>query len=379
MADNQEVYRLACDLISRRSVTPADEGCQDLLADYLKTSGFNAEKMSFGEVQNLWLRRGGEQPVVVFAGHTDVVPTGPESEWTSPPFEPTVRDECFYGRGTSDMKSSIAAFASAARSFVADHPDHKGSIAMLITSDEEGPAVNGTVKVCETLAKRGEQLDYCIVGEPSSTSKLGDTVKIGRRGSLGGTLTVHGQQGHVAYPHLALNPVHAAAPALADLTAQKWDDGNEQFPPTSFQISNINAGTGATNVIPGDLKILFNFRFSTESTPEGLQSKFEEILDRHGLKYSLEWNLSGEPFLTQKGALSSAVEKAIRQHMDLTPEFSTSGGTSDGRFIAKICQDVIELGPNNATIHKIDENIPLEELFKLEKIYYSVLENLLLS
>lgn len=374
---NSDVFKLACELIRRDSVTPDDKGCQDLLVQTLEQSGFKPEHMPFEDVQNLWLRRGTEGPLFVFAGHTDVVPTGPIEQWESHPFEPMVRDGRFYGRGTADMKSSVAAFAIAAEEFVEQYPDHKGSIAMLITSDEEGPAVNGTVKVCDTLKARGEKLDFCIVGEPSATDRLGDTVKNGRRGSLNGKLIVKGKQGHVAYPHLAKNPFHLAAPALLELTQEQWDQGNEYFPATSFQISNINAGTGVSNVVPGELVLLFNFRFSTESTADELKQRVHAILDKFDLQYDLTWNLSGEPFITPEGALNNAVRQAIHEHTGIETELSTAGGTSDGRFIAKICPQVVELGPINATIHQVDENIPLDQLEPLKNIYFSVLKNLL--
>ncbi|VFR47568.1 N-succinyl-L,L-diaminopimelate desuccinylase [plant metagenome] len=372
------VLALVKDLIARPSVTPEDAGCQTALAERLAASGFVADTLAEGGVTNLWLRRGTAQPVLVFAGHTDVVPTGPLEKWTSPPFTPTERDGRLYGRGAADMKSSIAAFAVAAEEFVARHPDHVGSIAMLITSDEEGPAVHGTVKVCEALVARGEKLDYCIVGEPTSGKALGDVIKNGRRGSLSAKLTVRGIQGHVAYPQLARNPVHQVAPALAELAVREWDAGNEYFPPTTFQISNFHAGTGATNVVPGEAVIDFNFRFSTASTPEGLKDAVTQTLDRHGLEYDIAWTLGGEPFLTPRGSLSEALSSAIRDETGVTTELSTTGGTSDGRFIAKICPQVVEFGPCNATIHQVNENIEVADLEPLKNIYRRTLENLLL-
>ncbi len=372
------VLDLVKDLIARPSVTPEDIGCQQVLTDRLAASGFAPRTVAGGGVTNLWIRRGNARPLLVFAGHTDVVPPGPLDKWTSPPFAPTERDGRLYGRGAADMKSSIAAFTVAAEEFVAAHPDHVGSIAMLITSDEEGPAVHGTVTVCQALQAEGVALDYCIVGEPTSGERLGDVIKNGRRGSLSGKLVVRGVQGHVAYPQLARNPVHDSAPALAELAARRWDDGNEYFPPTTFQISNIHGGTGATNVIPGEVVIDFNFRFSTASTPDGLKASVDEILARHGLDYDIAWSLGGEPFLTPRGDLSTALCSAIEAETGVTAELSTTGGTSDGRFIAKICPQVIEFGPGNATIHKVDENILLADLEPLKNIYRRTLENLLL-
>ena len=371
------VLSLVQALISRPSVTPDDAGCQALLAERLEAIGFRCETIASGGVTNLWARRGTTSPVTVFAGHTDVVPTGPRERWKHDPFTPVLEDGMLYGRGAADMKSSIAAFVVAAEEFVAAHPDHQGSIALLITSDEEGPATDGTVKVCETLAARGETLDYCIVGEPTSVSTLGDTLKNGRRGSLSGKLTVKGIQGHVAYPHLARNPVHQCAAAVAELAAASWDDGNEYFPPTTFQISNFHAGTGATNVVPGTAEIDFNFRFSTASTPETLKERVHAILDGHGLEYDLAWNLSGSPFLTPVGELSQAMVSAIAQELGVTAELSTTGGTSDGRFIARICPQVVEFGPINATIHQIDEHIAADTLVPLKNVYRRTLENLL--
>jgi len=371
-------------LIARRSVTPDDAGCQALIAAELRPLGFDCHDLPFGpddfRVSNLWAKRqgaGGDGPTLVFAGHTDVVPTGPVALWSSDPFVPTHRDGRLWGRGSADMKTSLAAMVEAVREFVAAHPDHRGAIAFLLTSDEEGPARDGTVKVCDWLEARGERLDACIVGEPTSVDRLGDMVKNGRRGSMSGRLTVRGVQGHIAYPHLAKNPIHLAMPALAELAGLEWDRGNDHFPPTSWQISNLNAGTGATNVIPGELVADFNFRFSTESTPEGLQARVHEVLDRHGLDYHVDWSLSGRPFLTRPGPLVDALAGAIHDITGLQTELSTSGGTSDGRFIARICPQVVEFGPVNATIHKIDENCELSALGPLKDIYRRTLERLL--
>jgi succinyl-diaminopimelate desuccinylase len=369
---------LVKDLIARPSVTPDDADCQQLLAQRLAQAGFHCESIVVNDVTNLWARRGTTAPVMVFAGHTDVVPPGPREKWDSDPFVPVERDGFLYGRGAADMKSSIAAFVVAAEEFTAAHPQHAGSIALLLTSDEEGPSVDGTVKVCERLQERGESLDYCIVGEPTSTDKLGDVCKNGRRGSLSGRLVVKGVQGHVAYPHLARNPIHELAPALAELVSIEWDKGNEYFPPTTFQVSNLNSGTGATNVVPGEAQALFNFRFATASTPDGLKARVTEVLDRHGLQYTIDWNLGGEPFLTPRGTLSSALSSAILAETGIATELSTTGGTSDGRFIAKICPQVIEFGPCNATIHKINERIELTSIDPLKNIYRRTLENLLL-
>lgn len=372
------------DLIRRRSVTPADEGCQAILTRRLAALGFTCETIESGpdnfRVTNLWAVRRGRAgtagKLLVFAGHTDVVPTGPVEQWSSDPFEPTHRDGKLYGRGAADMKTSIAGFVVASEEFIAKHPTHAGSIGFLITSDEEGPAHDGTVKVCELLTARGERLDYCVIGEPTAVTQVGDMVKNGRRGSLSGRLTVRGIQGHIAYPHLARNPIHLAAPALAELTTVHWDDGNEYFPPTTWQMSNIHGGTGATNVIPGDVAIDFNFRFSTASTAEGLKQRVHALLDRHGLEYRIDWTLGGEPFLTPRGELSAAIEDAIHAETGLTPDLSTTGGTSDGRFIAKICPQVIECGPPNASIHKIDEHVELSAIEPLKNIYRGVLERL---
>ena len=375
MIDN--TIKLAKQLIARRSVTPEDAGCQDIMIARLIALGFHVEKLPFGEVSNFWARRGSESPLYAFAGHTDVVPTGPENQWQHPPFEPTIAEGYLYGRGACDMKGSLAAMITACERFIKDKPNHKGSIAFLITSDEEGPAVNGTVKVVEWLESRGEKIQGCIVGEPSSLQSVGDVVKNGRRGSLGGKLIVRGIQGHVAYPHLAANPIHLFAPALTELSQTQWDNGNEFFPATSFQVSNLNAGTGATNVIPGELEVIFNFRYSTAVTHEELQQRMQQILDRHELKYDLQWNLSGLPFLTAKGELVDATVAAIEEITGLTTQLSTSGGTSDGRFIAPTGAQVIELGPSNATIHKIDECVKTEDLDKLSLIYENLLLRLL--
>jgi succinyl-diaminopimelate desuccinylase len=364
-------------LLGRESVTPDDKGCQDHLKAWLEPLGFRCETIICGEVTNLWARKGSASPVLVFAGHTDVVPTGPVEKWSSEPFYPTQRDGKLYGRGAADMKTSIAAMVVACEEFLAAHPDHKGSIAFLITSDEEGPATDGTIKVVEQLQARNEAIDYCIVGEPTSDKTLGDMIKNGRRGSLSGKLTIKGVQGHIAYPQLARNPIHLAAPALADLVAQVWDHGNEYYLPTSWQMSNINAGTGANNVIPGDLHIDFNFRFSTASTHESLRQRVHAILDRHGLEYQLDWTLSGLPFLTPRGTLSEALCHAIKDETGVDTELSTTGGTSDGRFIARICPQVIEFGPPNASIHKIDEHIEVRFIDPLKNIYRRTLENLL--
>lgn len=369
---------LAQMLIARRSLTPNDDGCQEILIHRLADLGFKAEAMNFGEVENLWLRKGTDKPLVCFAGHTDVVPTGPIAQWESDPFTPTVRDGLLYGRGAADMKSSLAAFVTAIEEFVERHPNHKGSIALLITSDEEGPAVEGTVKVVETLQARGETIDYCIVGEPTCTDRLGDTIKNGRRGSLSGNLTIKGIQGHIAYPHLAKNPIHLAAPAIAELAKTVWDNGNEYFPATTWHISNIHGGTGATNVIPGSINLLFNFRFSTASTVDSLKTRVHEILDRHELEYELIWELSGKPYLTPKGVLADTLSSAIREVTGVEPELSTSGGTSDGRFIADICPQIVEFGPCNATIHKINESVAVADIEKLSHIYRITLEKLLL-
>ena len=368
---------LAIDLIKRRSVTPEDEGCQALMMERLSAIGFHCEALRFGEVDNFWAVRGDSGPLLCFAGHTDVVPTGPEGQWQTPPFEPEISDGMLRGRGAADMKGSLAAMVTACEQFVAAHPDHNGRIAFLITSDEEGPAKNGTVKVVEWLEARNEKIDWCVVGEPSSTDRVGDVIKNGRRGSLGAVMTVRGVQGHVAYPHLAKNPIHLAAPALAELAAEQWDEGNDFFPATSFQISNINGGTGATNVIPGELQVVFNFRFSTELTAEILQQRSEAILDKHGLDYHIDWQLSGQPFLTAEGPLVEAAQQAIRRVTGEDTELSTAGGTSDGRFIAPTGAQVVELGPVNATIHKVDECVKAEDLNLLSQMYEVMMEQLL--
>ena len=369
---------LAKALIERPSVTPDDAGCQPLLAERLAPLGFVAEHLRFEDVDNLWLRRGTTSPVFCFAGHTDVVPPGPLDAWDSPPFTPAIRDGLLYGRGAADMKGSIAAFVVACENFVREHPDHQGSISYLITSDEEGPSINGTVKVVEVLEQRQEKIDWCLVGEPSSSCCVGDVVKNGRRGSLNGKLIIQGQQGHVAYPQLADNPIHRVAPALAELVSIEWDKGNAFFPPTSFQISNVQAGTGATNVIPGTIEILFNFRFSTEQTESSLRQYVENLLDKHGLQYTLDWTLSGQPFLTATGDLVSASVAAIQTVKGIETELSTSGGTSDGRFIAPTGAQVMELGPVNRTIHKINECVSVNDLETLQIIYQKILEHLLL-
>ena len=373
----QGVLELTKELVGRRSVTPEDGGCQPFLAQRLERIGFRCESMRFGEVDNLWARRGERAPLLCFAGHTDVVPTGPLAQWHSDPFVPTLRDGRLFGRGCADMKSSIAAFVVAVEAFVAGRPNHSGSIAFLLTSDEEGPSVDGTVKVVERLKARGEKIDYCIVGEPSSQEALGDTIRNGRRGSLSGRLAVRGIQAHIAYPHLGRNPIHELAPALAELAAIKWDEGNEFFPPTSWQVSNIHAGVGATNVIPGALELDFNFRHSTASTESSLKERLETVLRKHKLDYMLDWTPGSKPFLTQPGALVDTVKRAINAHTGRTPELSTAGGTSDGRFIVDICQQVVELGPVNASIHKLNENIELAELVQLPRIYLDTLRALL--
>ena len=374
-----DTLELARDLISRASVTPEDAGCQPLLGERLKAIGFELEPMRFEDVDNLWARRGTSEPLFVFAGHTDVVPTGPEEQWQSPPFTPTITDGKLYGRGAADMKSSIAAMVTACERFTQQHPDHQGSIGFLITSDEEGQSINGTVKVVKALQQRQEQIDWCLVGEPSSTEKVGDVIKNGRRGSLGAVLTVHGKQGHVASPHLARNPVHEFATALNELVSTQWDQGNDHFPPTTFQISNLHAGTGANNVIPGKLQVEFNFRFSTEVTDTQLRQQVETILDRHNLDYRIDWNLSGQPFLTPEGELVEAAQQAIQSVTGYATQLSTAGGTSDGRFIAPTGAQVVELGPLNATIHQVDECVDVADLETLSNIYEQILVNLLLD
>jgi succinyl-diaminopimelate desuccinylase len=369
---------LARELIARRSVTPEDAGCLDLIAARLVPLGFLCERIDAGGVANLWARRGSTSPLLCLAGHTDVVPPGPLEHWHSDPFEATERDGRLYGRGAADMKSSLAAFVVAVENFVAAHPDHPGSIALLLTSDEEGDAIDGTVRVVEALQARGERIDCCIVGEPTSVDRLGDSLKNGRRGSLSARLVVRGVQGHVAYPEKVRNPIHLAAPALAELAATRWDEGNEYFPPTSFQISNIHAGTGAGNVVPGSLEVLFNFRFSTASTVDGLQARVHALLDRHDLEYDLAWTLGGRPFLTPRGRLVAVLEQAVLEVTGHRPALSTSGGTSDGRFIADICPQVVELGPINASIHKVDEHVALADLDPLARIYQAAIQGLLL-
>ncbi len=368
---------LTQELIGRSSVSPVDGGCQDVMIERLEAIGFQVERMPFGPVENFWATRGTAGPLFCFAGHTDVVPTGPPEDWHSDPFVPVIRDGVLYGRGAADMKSGLAAMITATESFVAEYPLHHGRIAYLITSDEEGPSVEGTRRVVEVLRERGVKIDWCLVGEPASEERIGDTIKIGRRGSLSGRLTVHGVQGHVAYPQAADNPVHALAPALAELTARTWDHGNAHFQPTTFQVSNINAGTGAPNVIPGELKARFNIRFSTEQTVQSLQATVEGLLRRHGVKYSLDWFVSGQPFLTTPGTLSDAATRAVQEELDLTPKLSTGGGTSDGRFIAPMGAQVIELGVPNGTIHKVNECVRVADIQALHRLYLRTLQILL--
>jgi succinyl-diaminopimelate desuccinylase len=368
---------LARQLIARPSVTPSDSGCLELVAGRLARHGFSIERMDCNGVSNLWARRGTSQPLVCFAGHTDVVPPGPREQWHSDPFEPTERNGCLYGRGAADMKSSLAAFVVAAERFVASHPGHPGSIALLLTSDEEGDAIDGTARVVDTLQARGDKIDYCIVGEPTSVDRLGDMIKNGRRGSLSARLLVKGIQGHVAYPEKVKNPIHLVAPVLAELAATKWDEGNEYFPATSFQISNIHAGTGAGNVVPGTLEVQFNFRFSTASTVEGLQARVHALLDQRDLEYEIHWTLGAVPFLTPRGRLVQVLDEAIRSVTGHPPALSTSGGTSDGRFIASICPEVVEFGPVNASIHQVDEHVAVADLEPLAAIYRAALEELL--
>ncbi len=366
-------------LISRSSLSPVDGGCQALMIERLKALGFSVENLPFGPVENFWARRGSSGPLFCFAGHTDVVPTGPLEDWRTDPFKPVIEDGVLYGRGAADMKSGLAAMVTATEAFVAAHPSHSGSLAFLITSDEEGPSVDGTRRVVEVLQARGEHIDWCLVGEPSSEITLGDTIKIGRRGSLSGRLTVHGVQGHIAYPQFADNPVHALAPALAELVARTWDQGNAHFQPTTFQVSNIAAGTGAPNVIPGELKVRFNLRFCTEQTVEGLKSTVEEMLRRHGVKFSLDWFVSGLPFLTVAGDLSQAATRAVQERLGVVPKLSTGGGTSDGRFIAPMGAQVIELGVVNQTIHKANECVRVADIEELHDIYRRTLEILLVG
>ncbi|WIO75270.1 succinyl-diaminopimelate desuccinylase [Porticoccaceae bacterium LTM1] len=378
MTDLTPTLKLACELIERRSVTPEDAGCQELMVERLEKIGFQVTHLRFDDVDNFWAITEGDGPILCFAGHTDVVPSGPEQQWQNPPYQPAIIDGILHGRGAADMKGSLAAMITACEDFIAEHPKHNGRIAFLITSDEEGIAINGTVKVVEWLKQQNIIPEMCLVGEPSSTSTVGDVIKNGRRGSLGGKLIVKGIQGHVAYPHLADNPIHKAAPALAELSAEHWDNGNDFFPATSFQISNINGGTGATNVIPGSVEVIFNFRFSTEVTAEQLQQRTEEILNRHQLNYDLEWNLSGQPFLTDCGPLVDAAVAGIRDVAGIETELSTAGGTSDGRFIAPLGTQVVELGPVNATIHQVDEQVDADSLNTLSAIYRRILEKLFL-
>lgn len=375
--NHSDTLEFSLQLLRQPSVTPVDHNCQNMMAERLAKIGFHIEPMRFEDVDNLWARRGTTSPVFCFAGHTDVVPTGNLEAWNSDPFSPEIRDGKLYGRGSADMKTALAAMVVASERFVAKHPDHKGSIAFLITSDEEGPSINGTVKVVETLEARNEKMTWCLVGEPSSTAQLGDIIKNGRRGSLNGVLTVKGKQGHVAYPHLAINPIHTASKAIAELCDTVWDQGNEYFPATSFQISNIQAGTGATNVVPGNMKVTFNFRYSTEVTADELKARVLELLDRHGVDYEIEWTLSGLPFLTPVGELVNAAKTAIKNVTGVDAELSTSGGTSDGRFIAPTGTQVLELGVLNATIHQIDEHVNVADLEPLAEIYEQILQQLL--
>lgn len=377
------VFDLTCELIRRRSVTPDDAGCLPLIAERLQRVGFRIEHLRYGDVDNLWATHGadntaGQGPLLVFLGHTDVVPSGPEVEWQSPPFDPSIRDGRLYGRGAADMKGSVAAMVVALEQFAAAHPQHSGRVGLLLTSDEEGVAIDGVRKVADHFRTSGETIDWCVVGEPSAREKLGDLIRVGRRGSLSATLTVRGVQGHVAYPEKALNPIHALAPALAELTAERWDEGNADFPPTSMQVSNLNAGTGANNVIPGTLTALFNFRYSTASRADDLRERSEAILRRHGLDFHIDWHLSGEPFLTPPGGLLRETVVAVcRERCGVDPEQSTGGGTSDGRFIAPLGAEVVELGPVNATIHKVDECVALDELEQLPSLYQAICERLL--
>ena len=364
-------------LISKKSITPSDEGCQDLLISHLELLGFTIEKMAYGNVSNFYARKGHEAPLLVFAGHTDVVPTGPEKKWSSPPFEPTIKNDRLYGRGAADMKASLAAFIVSIEEFLAENKDHKGSIGLLITSDEEGIAVDGTVKVIEALKNRKEKIDFCIVGEPTCVSKFGDTVKNGRRGSLSAKLKVKGIQGHIAYPELIKNPIHEVAPAIDDLVKIIWDEGNEYFPKTSWQISNINGGTGATNVVPGEVEILFNFRYSSASTADMLKSRFIEILNKHQLDYDIDWEHSGEPYLTEKGTLVDVLSDAVKEISGVRPTISTTGGTSDGRFISKLCDQVVEFGPINESIHKINENVIIDDIETLKDVYKLTISKIL--
>jgi len=372
-----KTLNLTKELISKKSITPLDEGCQDLLISHLELLGFTIEKMAYGNVSNFYARKGHEAPLLVFAGHTDVVPSGPEAKWSSPPFDPTIKNGRLYGRGAADMKTSLAAFIVSIEEFLAENTNHKGSIGLLITSDEEGIAVDGTVKVIEALKNRKEKIDFCIVGEPTCVSKFGDTVKNGRRGSLSAKLKVKGIQGHIAYPELIKNPIHAVAPAIDDLVKTIWDEGNEYFPKTSWQISNINGGTGATNVVPGEVEILFNFRYSSASTANMLKSRFIEILNKHQLDYDIDWEHSGEPYLTEKGSLVDIISDSVEEISGTKPTISTTGGTSDGRFISKLCDQVVEFGPINESIHKINENVIIDDIEKLKDVYKSTISKIL--
>jgi len=372
-----ETLALAKALIARRSITPEDDGCQQLILDRLAPLGFKAEVLRCNDVVNLWIRHGDGKPLVVLAGHTDVVPPGPLEKWHSDPFQPTERDGKLFGRGAADMKTSVAAFVTAAERFVAAHPSHRGSLALLITSDEEGPSVDGTVRVVEELKRRGESIDYCIVGEPSSVERFGDTIKNGRRGSMTGRLVVQGVQGHVAYPHRGRNAVHLVAPAIAELATTSWDAGNAFFPPTTFQVSNIHAGTGAQNIIPGSVQVDFNFRFSTESTPEGLQARVREILERNALDYAVDWIVGGKPFLTKRGRLVETLSSVVKTVSGVSPEINCTGGTSDGRFIIDICPEVAEFGPVNRSIHKVNEAVAIDEIGPLAEVYLKAVEELL--
>ncbi len=376
-----KTLELTLDLLSRESITPEDKGCQDLLIARLEPLGFKVERMRFGDVDNFYARKGTDGPMLVFAGHTDVVPTGPLAQWHTPPFEPTIKDGMLYARGAADMKTSLAAFITSSEEYIAENPNHKGSIGLLITSDEEGIAINGTLKVVEALKARGERFEYCIVGEPTSNKVVGDMIKNGRRGSLGGNLTVKGIQGHIAYPHLVKNPIHLVAPAIKDMVETVWDEGNDYFPPTSWQISNINGGTGATNVVPGEVNILFNFRYCPEydgqgSTEANLKSRVIDILDKHALEYEIEWE-HNQSYITPKGALSSAISEAIQASYNVTPDLSTTGGTSDGRFIADISDEVVEFGPLNKTIHKLNECVAVADIEPLKETYKKTMEILL--
>ena len=372
-----KTLNLTKELISKKSITPLDEGCQELLISHLELLGFKIEKMPYGKVKNFYAKKGHEAPLLVFAGHTDVVPTGPEAEWSSPPFEPTVKNDKLYGRGAADMKASLAAFLVSIEEFLDENKNHKGSIGLLITSDEEGVAVDGTVKVIEALKNRKEKIDFCIVGEPTCVSKFGDTVKNGRRGSLSAKLKVKGIQGHIAYPELIKNPIHEVAPAIDDLVKTIWDEGNEYFPKTSWQISNINGGTGATNVVPGVVEILFNFRYSSASTADALKSRFVKILNKHHLNYDIDWEHSGEPYLTEKGSLVNVLSDAVEEISGIKPTISTTGGTSDGRFISKLCDQVVEFGPINESIHKINENVIVKDIETLKNIYKLTISKIL--